>query len=363
MRSSIHASALLALALVACVGSLATTPALAANETFAPSFSLHGFADARLGLSNANPDSGSDVKDASFALGQFDLYMVARLSERFSFLGETVFETGENGETVVDLERVFLKYSWSDAAHVSAGRTHTPIGYWNTAYHHGALLQPTIDRPEALRFEDDGGLLPVHAVGLEFSGHVPAGPGHLEYVANVANGRGPVADMVQTGADLNLHKATALQLAWTREGDWMATVGASGYADNIPPAMDAPPGTGETRERIGGVHAHVRATALELIAEGFSIEHESGAGSFRHRAGYAVLVAGAGAWRPYAALDATDVNTADPFYAPSPGDLTTGTLGVRFDANPATALKLELRSTRMEGGRANGMFVQAAYSF
>jgi hypothetical protein len=363
LRPSIHASVTLALALAACAWCATPPPAHAAAETVATSFTLHGFADAQLGLSNARPDAGGDVKDASFVLGQFDLYMVARLSERFSFLGETVFESGQNGETVVDLERVFLKYSWSDAFHASAGRTHTPIGYWNTAYHHGALLQPTIDRPEALRFEDDGGLLPVHAVGLELSGHLPAGPGHFDYVANVANGRGPIADMVQTGADLNLHKATALQLAYTREGEVLATVGASGYADNIPPAADAPAGTGETRERIGGVHAHVHAPAAEFIAEGFTIEHESTAGSFRHRAAYAVLVVGGGPLRPYGAVDGTDVNVNDPFYAPSPGDRTTATLGVRFDANPATALKFELRSTRMEGGRADGAFVQAAYTF
>ena len=37
----------------------------------------------------------------------------------------------------------------SDRLKVSFGRYHTPINYWNTAFHHGQWLQTTISRPDA----------------------------------------------------------------------------------------------------------------------------------------------------------------------------------------------------------------------
>ena len=70
-------------------------------------------------------------------------------------------------EVVVDVERLQIAYRWSDALRLTAGRGHTALGYWNESYHHGKLLQPTVERPEVLKFEDDGGILPVHFVGLE----------------------------------------------------------------------------------------------------------------------------------------------------------------------------------------------------
>lgn len=352
-----------ALALAALLAPPLAPAAMAEAEPAGPTFTLHGFSDVTLSTSRWRPDGGGESRDGAFALGQYDLYVVSHLSDRFSFLGESVFESEPGGATVVDLERAFLRFSWSDAFRVSAGRTHTPLGWWNTAFHHGRLLQPTVERPIAVRFEDDGGLLPLHAVGLEFSGGVPVGGWELEYIGNIANGRGPIADAVQTGQDLNLHKATALQLALTRSGDVEASVGASGYADLIPPDPEASLPTGETRERIGGAHAHVRTRVAELFAEGYQVDHSSDAGSFRQRTGYVVLVAGNALWRPYGLYDRLDAEAGDPFYGPSLEDRTEVGAGVRLDVTPLVAIKLEYRNFHTEGGDGDGFFAQTAFSF
>ena len=106
-----------------------------------------------------------------------DLYVTSRLTNSISVLAETVLELDEQQELVVDMERIQITYRWSDLFRLAAGRGHTALGYWNETYHHGLLLQPTVERPEALKFEDDGGLLPVHFVGAELAGGRPGTPG------------------------------------------------------------------------------------------------------------------------------------------------------------------------------------------
>jgi hypothetical protein len=360
-----------ALALLACLGfSLpAAVPVLAAEggaEPIAPEFSLHGFSDVRLQLTRTRPGAGVETKDDAFALGQFDLYMVSRLSDEISFLGEAVIETNAEGATVVDLERAMVRMSWSEALRLSAGRTHTALGWWNEAYHHGALLQPMVDRPLALRFEDDGGLLPVHAVGAELSGQFQL-PSHwnVSYVGNVCNGRGAIPDQVQTGADLNRHKATALKLSMAREGEGEFRFGMSGYLDHIPADPSVPERAGEIREQIGGAHARVKLPAAELLGEAFLVKHDdsvSGA-TFRQRTGYAVLVLGSGRWRPYAAWDRIDAAEGDPFYGPGLTDLTAAIGGLRFDVHPFESIRLEFRHETYPGGDSDGLVVQTAFSF
>ena len=77
------------------------------------------------------------------------------------------------------MERAQLGYSFSDALTFWVGRFHTPYGYWNTAFHHGAQIQTSVTRPLFIDFEDKGGILRAHSLGLLAHGRVPAGPGKL----------------------------------------------------------------------------------------------------------------------------------------------------------------------------------------
>jgi hypothetical protein len=102
--------------------------------------------------------SGSDQPGtkSGFSEGQFILHLNSNLSPKVSFMGEvsltartdagtgTPAVTGFNAE----VERSIIRFEHNDYLKVSFGRYHTPINYWNTAFHHGQWLQTTVSRPE-----------------------------------------------------------------------------------------------------------------------------------------------------------------------------------------------------------------------
>src|SRR5436190_23159760 len=66
--------------------------------------SIKGFVDARTTLEKGK---------LSFGLGEQDLFITSELSDRFSFLGESVFKYDANSATEfsVSIERIVLKYN------------------------------------------------------------------------------------------------------------------------------------------------------------------------------------------------------------------------------------------------------------
>src|SRR5204862_5228588 len=120
------------------------------------------------------------------------------LSSRVNYFGEISFAARIDAGTGsppaagfnVEIERSIIRYDQSDMLKLSFGRYHTPINYWNTAYHHGSWLQTTISRPEMTQF--GGSFIPVHFVGALAEGELPAGGLNLNYNAGVGNGRGAV---------------------------------------------------------------------------------------------------------------------------------------------------------------------------
>ena len=337
-----------------------THPKPSGVEQVEPDFSLHGFSDVIFRSDWASRGRNNH----GFALGQFDLYIVSRLAENVSFLGETVFEFGSDGAWILDVERVLLKYSWSDYFRLAAGRGHTALGFWNEAYHHGSLLQPTVSRPEAIKFEDDGGLLPVHYVGLEMSGAIPASSGwKLEYVANVGNGRGLIQDEIQSAGDRDQNKAVAAKLSFAREGDRTLRFGPSVYADVIPADPDvfgreeSIPGT------ILGAHLVYEDRKLQVLAEGYRMRHEYTSATFTHNAWYAIVVAKMGKVNPYAGIDGVSFREGDLFFPDDFTDLRRVLGGVRIDLNPFNAVKLEFRRDKRPLVTINGLAVQTAFTF
>src|SRR5882757_6145235 len=112
----------------------------------------------------------------AFTLGQLNLFVTSDISDKFKFLGEIVFEggpdniygrtRGPNNVFGVDVERMVLQYSRNDYFNLAIGRYHTAIGYYNTAYHHSTWFQTATGRPFLFQFEDRGGILPIHSVGI-----------------------------------------------------------------------------------------------------------------------------------------------------------------------------------------------------
>jgi hypothetical protein len=83
-------------------------------------------------------------------------------SSRFNFHGYAV-------------ERLVLQYRGSDFFNADIGSYRTAIGYYSTAYLRGSWLQTAISRPKMFTFEDQGGFLPLHAVGVSVNGRIPSG--------------------------------------------------------------------------------------------------------------------------------------------------------------------------------------------
>lgn len=110
-----------------------------------------------------------EKKKLSFSLGEQDLFITSRLSDRFSFLGESVFKFDARSGTMfsVSVERIVLKYNIFNNHNLLIGKHHTPINYWNDTYHHGRLFFPTITRP--LLFAAN--IIPLHTTGASLQGH------------------------------------------------------------------------------------------------------------------------------------------------------------------------------------------------
>ena len=170
-----------------------------------PRLNLRGFADVtyRAGIDF----EGGETLPNTFTLGQVDLLTTSQLTEKANVLGEFVFSYDSENDFSATIERIYLQYSFNDLLNFRIGRTHTPFGYWNETFHHGAWLQVTALRPELMRFHDGGSVLPLHSVGLEAFGRQPMGPVGLSYYLGVANGRGPVYSETQNIQDANANKA------------------------------------------------------------------------------------------------------------------------------------------------------------
>ncbi len=132
------------------------------HTTYAVEFSLFG----DISLSANDSDDGA----TSFNLGQLDLFAEHEVSETSRVTTEIVFED-PGGGFQVDVERLYIEKVISDGFSVAGGRFHTPLGMWNTNFHHGSLIQDTIARPSFLEFEDaQQGIFPSHVVGFYFDG-------------------------------------------------------------------------------------------------------------------------------------------------------------------------------------------------
>jgi len=83
---------------------------------------------------------------------------------------ELVFEHNDRGELSPDLERLQRRYTFGEAGHRLGRPLHTPLGYWNTAFHHGQQLQTSVLRPQMIDFEDHGGVIPAHTVACGAAG-------------------------------------------------------------------------------------------------------------------------------------------------------------------------------------------------
>lgn len=308
-----------------------------------------------------------------FSEGQFAAHLAAELSSRVTFFGEITLSaradagngmppaTGFNAE----VERSIIRFDQSDKLKVSFGRYHTPINWWNTAFHHGQWLQTTIARPEMVQF--GGRFIPVHFVGALVEGKVPAGGWHLNYNAGLGNGRSSVISRGGDAGDVNGHRAWLVNVFSRPDRPFGLQFGGSAYIDRVTLA------SGRTfDEQIVATHAVWQKEDPELIAEFAGVRHEErGVAASAAVWSHAFYVQAAyrlhcceRLWKPYYRFERVDVGANDVVFA-SVSELNASIAGVRWDASQNAAFKAEYRNLRRAAGtpRIHGAFVQIAFTF
>lgn len=333
--------------------SLALLALLAARSS--PAFELHGFADVSYQY-DIHDDANPQENNGAFALGPVDLYVAESIGPRLDVLTEIAFESG-----IVDLERLQIGYLFSDALKVYVGRFHSPLGYWNTAYHHGAFLHTTIQRPFFMHFEDEGGILPVHTVGLMLSGRLFSGAGELSYSALVGNGSSiidegtplvpiPVLDP-NNEMDPNKNKAVGLRVSFVPAPFDGLTVGASAYNSRV--LSEPPIAALDVTQTILGADLTFLDAPWELVAEYFLVRDKNELGTTtttNHL--YYVQVGREFADRvtPYARHEQMALDEDDPYMSMLGAiDKRIETAGVRFRVGNQSVVKLEGRFITDDG--------------
>lgn len=360
---------------------------------------LHGFAD--VGLVASAEDNPTHKGHKGAAIGALSLFLTPNLGDRVRSLVELALETEEGGEAFAEFERAQIGYTFSDAATGWLGRFHTPYGYWNTAFHHGAQIQTSILRPRFVDFEDHGGILPAHTTGLWLTGAFAMAPGRFGYDAYAGNAPqingtsgslaspsalsalnpGGLSPTVAAGKYAGSGALSPRQSGSTTQrtsvgfNTWLEPrsmeglrLGLHGLRANV---ADDSADANLTRLNMLGGYAVYQGEPWEILGEYYRFHNNDlsgGSGKHDSWAGYAQIGRRFGLWTPFARVERTELDQMDNYFAvqESGRSYQRAAIGIRYDVDPKAALKLEVNSTRKEdlGSAGSDSYVEtrAQYS-
>lgn len=275
----------------------------------------------------------------TFALGDLDPVITAKLSDQAMVLGDFIIAGDQDG-FAFEIERVLLSYRFNDYFNIDAGRYHNSIGYYSPTFHNGTYFQTTVERPEIYQFEDDDGILPIHGNGIALNGDLPSGKLNMRYAFEVSNGRNysPGADPLVIEDD-NDYKA--FNLALSARPEWFpgVTVGVSAYHDTLTPET-----IGRTDQIILAAYAVYKNANWEWLNEGVFMRNEPRHDSAHWTsAAYTQISRKFGKLRPYARLQWRHSPENDPVLAAIEQNYSVWSpiVGVRYDFTRMMALKAE----------------------
>ena len=275
-----------------------------------------------------------------FALGQFDLFITSQINDKVSFLSETVFLY--NNGFKIGIERAIINYHFKDYFYLSVGKLYSPLGYWNSVFHHGLVLQPTITRPKIVAEGPSGGGLPLEDVGVQFNGE---GITKLNFGYNLMIGNGIASDPKN---DFNKSKSVCLNLHAEPIENLKFYV--SGYADNIPMGTITQQGIKTTQNiNLQILNASIAyrdgKLPIEFIGEYYNMRTmvpDSNTTSssngyflyFSYKVKKTNLI-------PYVYYDRLIVDNNDPFF--SKNCIASAAIGLRYVMHPLSVIKLEYK--------------------
>lgn len=309
--------------------------------------SIRGFVDA-----SATYENGT----LSFGLGEQDLFITSELTDRLSFLGESVFrfDPFSSSQFSASIERIVLKYNVMGNHNILLGKHHTPLNYWNDTYHHGRLFFPTIERPLLFAAE----IIPLHTTGVGIQGH---DLGQLKFGYDLMIGNGLGASEIR---DNNKNKSV-IAAVHIKPADKLR-IGASYYYDVITKGSIV---HGKIIDWKVNQHLATGSVAyfgkkFELLAEStLGMNRTDTTGNKRTIASY--LYGGyriTEKWIPYIRLDNIRYQQGEIFYMKN--NISDFVAGIRYQINYLAVVKLEYeyRHSDMESSN-NRISTQLAIGF
>jgi hypothetical protein len=285
-------------------------------------------------------------------------------------LGELLITSDFTNQFSAEMDRLMVTYSANDYFRISAGKYNTAIGFYSNEFNRARFFQTATGRPLLFTDEDDGGILPVHSIGLTANGKIPSGELGLHWVAEIANGRasvstavlaaGSTVEPIQNHVDENNGKAVNFAL-YARPSGWNGfQTGVSLYVDREHPLSFAP-----LNQRIYSAYAALVKPHIELLAEGVYLRHEftTDHQQFNTVSTYAQASYLIGRVRPYFRYDYQNVPSSDPIFG-SLGRKDGPSLGIRFDWSDFVALKFQYGRLGVNSGpTANDAQAQVVFGF
>jgi len=308
---------------------------------------IKGFVDVRTAIEKAK---------WSFGLGEQDLFITSELSDRMSFLGESVFKFDAAEHTMfgVSIERIVFKYNFKGNHNILIGKHHTPLNYWNDTYHHGRLFFPTIDRPLLFSAE----IIPLHTTGISIQGH-DLGEAKFGYDFMIGNGLGST-DV----ADNDKYKS--ISAAFHVKPVDRLRIGASFYYDVISAGAHL-----HDRTILKKVNQSLLSGSVAYFGKKFEILTEATTGTDKtDSTGRKNTLAGyfygglkiKEKWTPYFRVDHVHYQPGELFFVRN--NAWSFLLGARLQINYLAVIKLEYQRQHFQfGGTSDKITAQVAVGF
>ncbi len=317
-------------------------------------------------LHYTNRPSGPDVDENDFEAG-VDLFYV------YNWENSRVLVEYFAGSEESELERLQYDYQLSDYTTLKIGRMYTPLGYWSSRFHHGIYFQTSVSRPEIVKNEDDGGILPVHITGVTLAGATSSNASGWQY--NVMLGAAPDLfvnsegeielrpfDLLSPGRGMHNNPTPVFKLYYTTNDTLQTDSGISVQVQKLD-AREV--GLSYLEQNSVNLYSHLDFIDKRLIVSGFYVKSRLSSPSGYETAGSfinAYLQYEEDVfthWTAYGRVENTWGESGDPYLALFPGFINRQTLlGLRYDMTENQALKLEYSDARTASDNFNSLTLQ-----